>query len=527
MSKISRDHFDAVVVGFGPSGVVATSLLGKAGLSVLAIDRSQSVYDKPRAIALDHEIMRVFQELGVVDKVAPHVAPFPPSEYYGVDGDLIQRIDAVPKPFPLGYTPSLVFSQPPVEAVLRAHAAAYASVEISLGTELVDLLQNNDGVRVQLCNDGRGLHTVTSSYVVGCDGAASTVRRLLGLQLDDLGFDEPWLVIDLLVNDTGLAKLPKVAAQYCNPARPSTFIIGPGQHRRWEIMLLPGEDPRAMEQEPEVWNLLSPWLTRGDATLWRAACYRFHALIAREWRDRRVFIAGDAAHQQPPFIGQGMCQGIRDVVNLVWKINEVHYRRADDSLLDTYGSERAAHVRELTTRIKEIGRIVCERDPTAARARDAKLLAEGGGRVRTITRQEIVPPLRAGLLAHTHHPANGSLFPQPWAATNGGMILSDVIVGGGWRLFLDGRHLRRVEVPAVKRPSLKAVTVCQVDTAHAVADHEPSPITFVETEGVLARWFESHNCVAALVRPDHYVYGVAADAAAAAEMIADVSRRLQ
>ncbi len=333
MSNRSADRFDAVVIGFGPSGAIATGLLGKAGLTVLAIDRSRNVYDKPRAIALDHEIMRVFQELGVVDKVTPHVAPFPASEYYGVNGDLIRRIDAVSPPFPLGYTPTLVFSQPPVEAALRAHVAAHPNVEISLGTELVGLSQTETEVTLQLRHGDGERRTATAGYVIGCDGASSTVRGLLDLPLDDLGFDEPWLVIDVLVNDGALAGLPKTAVQYCNPARPSTYIIGPNRHRRWEIMLLPGEDPRRMEREPEVWKLLAPWLSPNDATLWRAASYRFHALVACQWRRGRVLIAGDAAHQQPPFIGQGMCQGIRDVVNLCWKLDAVQSGRAAMVLL--------------------------------------------------------------------------------------------------------------------------------------------------------------------------------------------------
>ncbi|MDF3086651.1 FAD-dependent monooxygenase, partial [Burkholderia sola] len=135
---------------------------------------------------------------------------------------------------------------------------------------------------------------------IGCDGASSTVRTQLSIEYEDLVFDEPWLVVDLRVNERGIEKLPKVAIQYCEPSRPCTYIVGPGGHRRWEIMLMPGEDPREMQTEEQVWKLLSRWLTREDAELWRAASYRFHALVAKEWRRGRVFIAGDAAHQQPP-----------------------------------------------------------------------------------------------------------------------------------------------------------------------------------------------------------------------------------
>src|SRR3984885_16357881 len=178
-------------------------------------------------------------------------------------------------------------------------------------------------------------------------------------------------------------------------------------------MRLPGGNPLEVENETNVWRLLSPWLTPQDGELWRASSYRFHALVAAQWRKGLVFLAGDAAHQQPPFIGQGMCQGIRDVTNLAWKLNAVIHEGAGDALLETYAEERSRHVHTLTSRIKEIGRYICERDPEAARSRDASLLKQGGGSAPTVTRQEIVPGLEAGLLGPRDGNATGTLFPQP------------------------------------------------------------------------------------------------------------------
>ena len=292
----------------------------------------------------------------------------------------------------------MVFTQPPVEAVLRARAAEHPSVTVELGLEAFALTQTAQQVTLQLRSDDGQVRAVTASYVIACDGASSPIRQLLDLKLEDLGFDEPWMVVDVRVNEASLSKLPQTAAQYCDPARPTTFIVGPGNHRRWEIMLLPDENPLELESETNVWRLLSPWLTPQDGELWRASSYRFHALVAAQWRKGRVFLAGDAAHQQPPFIGQGMCQGIRDVSNLAWKLEAVLAGQADDSLLDTYAEERGRHVHTLTARIKAIGHHICERDPEAARRRDESLLEQGGGTAPTVTRQEIVPPLETGLL---------------------------------------------------------------------------------------------------------------------------------
>lgn len=486
--------FDVVVAGYGPAGAIAALWLGLAGLRTLVVDKSETIWQIPRAIAIDHEILRVLQNLGVADEVLPHTAPFPASEHFGVDRQLIRRIHVVEPPYPLGYVPTMVFTQPAVEAILRKHVGTLPSVTVALGCELTGIAQDDSSATVQLTEDGR-TRAVTARYVIGCDGASSTVRRLIGVKLNDLGFDEPWLVVDVNVHADGLIKLPQTAAQYCNPERPITFIVGPGNHRRWEIMLSPGEDPREMEQPEQVWRLLSPWLQLTDGTLWRASSYRFHALLAAQWRNGRVFLAGDAAHQQPPFIGQGMCQGVRDVTNLCWKLIEVLQGSSSDGLLNTYQPERSRHVHTLTSRIKAIGHHICERDPTAARQRDAALLLQGGGQAPTVTRQEIVPPLETGLLSESPHPANGTLFPQPWILTPAGSRHMDALTGHGWRLILDGRH----------QPS---------PTQSSPGNFPLNPVVIGgeglrEQDGIVARWFERNACVAAVVRPDHYVYGVA------------------
>ena len=524
-SERHRSNFEVVVVGHGPTGAIAASLLGDKSIRTLAIDRQRDVYDKPRAIAIDHEILRLLDNLGAAERVLPYIAPFPASQHFGAKGQLIRRIDMVPEPYPLGYTPSMVFTQPPVEAALREHAASYDSVEVELGTELLGFDQSPDHVTLHLRDDNEATRSVTADYMIACDGASSGTRQALGITVEDLVFDEPWLVVDLLVNNASLGKLPETAAQFCEPSRPASFIVGPGNHRRFEIMLLPGEDSREMEEPAQVWRLLARWIKPDDATLWRAASYRFHALVAQDWRRGRIFLAGDAAHQQPPFIGQGMCQGIRDVGNLVWKLDRVLKGQSGAGLLDTYGEERIEHVRQLTTRIKAIGHVICERDPVAAEERDVRILAEGGGRPRTFTRQEIVPPLQKGLLAFPLHPAHGTLFPQPWIRTAAGRRLLDTATGTGWRLVLDARNAP--ELTADARASLTRIgmRLIRVRSAHAAGQAGLDAVA--EEDGVVAAWFDRHGCRAAIVRPDHYVFGVANDMSALGRMLSGLATRLQ
>jgi 3-(3-hydroxy-phenyl)propionate hydroxylase len=476
---------DVAIVGCGPSGVVLAALLGQAGCTVHVCDKLADVHEIPRALSLDHEVLRVFQQIGVIDEVQPFIEPFTPSEFFGVDGQLIRRMTMVAPPYPQGHTPSVVFTQPAVERVLRKRLAALPAVKVALGLAMTHFEQDAQGVTLHHADHS----SVRARYMVACDGGGSGVRAALGIELEDLDFDEPWLVVDVLVNERGLAKLPRTSVQYCEPDRPCTLVIGPKNHRRWEISLKAGEDPVAAATPEHTWELLSRWITPEDGKLWRQSSYRFHALVAKTWRAGRVFIAGDAAHMQPPFLGQGMCQGVRDAANLAWKLTAVLTSNvngpAAERLLNSYGQERKAHVQELTQRIKGVGAVICERDVAKARARDAKLLADCGGVVKDTPRQDILPALSTGLLFDS--PGAGTLFPQPRLADD---VLMDQRFGSGWRLVLHG-----MPPVAVEANGLTLIDLDRTPEAH----------------GVVAAWMQRHACHAALVRPDHYVFGTAAN----------------
>lgn len=502
---MNLEVYDVAIVGLGPTGVLAAALLGQRGLKVFAGDRQDAIYDKPRAIALDHEVLRTFQQLGVFEQIEPFTEPFTDSCFLGVDGDLIRRMTMVAPPYPQAHTPSVVFSQPPVEQVLRAAARALPWVRVATGLTLVDLQQDEDRVLLTWRAQDNSTRRVAARFAIGCDGAASSVRNMLGIALSDLGFDEPWLVVDVLVNERGLAKLPSTSVQYCEPDRPCTYVIGTKNHRRWEISLKSHEDPALMSEPDATWALLARWLTPEDGTLWRQASYRFHALVAECWRSGRVFIAGDAAHQQPPFLGQGMCQGVRDVVNLTWKLAEVLWndvpRGAAEALLDSYGHERKAHVTTLTKRLKGIGALICERDRERALARDARLRADAGGTAQPTPRQDVLPRLDCGLLASTDNSARGNLCPQPWLWQDGQRVRMDSVLGTGWRLILAaGAGLAGATQEETQILALSTLRLGGM------------PGRVAEADGVMAQWFRAHQCRAALVRPDHYVFGTAHDA---------------
>ncbi len=251
-------------------------------------------------------------------------------------------------------------------------------------------------------------------------------------------------------------------------------------------MLLPGEDPLAASSEAGVWRLLERWITPADATLWRVAPYRFHTLIADRWRRGRIALAGDAAHVTPPFLTQGLCQGLRDAANLAWKLDAMLSGAANDALLDTYQRERTPHVRATTLVAKTFGELIGERDPAAARERDARLLAEGNGAPPVRIRSAIVPPLTDGCLHAS--PAAGTIFPQPM--TPGGMLFDDVQQG-----------FRLVDLTAAG--AIRITPLNLASDGIALAD----PILVQECDPFIAAWFASAGASCALVRPDHYAFG--------------------
>ncbi|MDP9971874.1 3-(3-hydroxy-phenyl)propionate hydroxylase [Variovorax paradoxus] len=506
MLQQDPEPVDVAVIGFGPVGATLAALLGQRGLRVAVFDKSTQIYPLPRAFALDHEALRVFQEIGVAGTLAPHMTPYRPTIYQGCDGEPIQHFDMGPSPYPLAWAPSYTFNQPALEASLREAVGKLPTVSVHLGHEVLQLGQSPDHALLGVRRPDGTQAQLRARYAVGCDGGTSPTRKQMGLRLKSLEFDEPWIVVDMHVDEDKLDRLPATNVQYCHPSRPCTYVVGPGTHRRWEFLLLADEAEQRQMPHESIWKLLAPWLTPADARIWRAATYRFHAVVLERWRKGRVLLAGDSAHQMPPFLAQGMCQGLRDAVNLAWKLQWVLEERAPENLLDSYGEERGPQVEDVTATVKRLGQIICERDPVRAAERDHRLREQQGGQVRMQLRQSLLPGVHHGLIDRDELPA-GTPFPQAMGSLepDAAPQMMDDLLPYGFLLVL--RHAPGADMLRVLQESaatLSARVLCIDATAPA-----PGMATLAEADGILAAWFERHQCEAALVRPDHLVYGVA------------------
>ena len=493
--------YDVAIIGYGPTGATLAGLLGRRGLTVLVADKATGIYPQPRAVGFDHDAMRIFQHVGIAEALAPHVAPFNDGEYLGVGGRVIRRLKRMAPPYPQGWSPGYTCDQPGVEAVLREAIAQMPTVTLMLGYELTNFTQDADRVCLALRDRAGNEHARAARYLIGCDGASSPVRHALGIGLENFDYDHAWAVVDVKVKPDHLGQLPPTNVQYCQPERPSTFITCPGNHRRWEFMTLPGEEREGEISEEWLWELLSRWLRPGEAEIWRSASYRFHALIAHQWRLHRVLLAGDAAHQTPPFLGQGMCQGLRDAGNLAWKLDAVLRGHASETLLDSYTEERRPHVAETTRLAKEFGNIISERDPDQARRRDEAMLALGNGEAQTLIRQELIPGLTTGFIA-PDAPLAGKVFPQPDVQRTGDTkaVRLDDVTGPCWRLVMAGPVTEALAVAARRA----GVAVVALEASGA------GGLQVQEHDGLLRAWLDAAGCNGALVRPDHYVFGACA-----------------
>jgi 3-(3-hydroxy-phenyl)propionate hydroxylase len=487
---MSQPFFDAdvAIVGFGPVGTALAGLLAKRGVSVIGIDRDLDVYPLPRAAHIDHQGLRLLQELGCLNELMPRMIPNPGLDFINADGEVLLRIPGS-QPSVSGLPASMYFHQPPFDRQLRATVARMPTVDVRLGVEVTALEAFSDYVVLDVLDDRGVVSQICTRWAVGCDGAWSSVREIAGIPLESLNFDEQWVVVDLVLKQE-IPALPDRALNVCDPARPTTAVPIPDGRFRFEVMVLPGENPEELQKPENILPVLARWVPAESVEVERAAVYTFHGLLADPWRVGRVLIAGDAAHQMPPFLGQGMNSGLRDAANLAWKLAMVVCGQADSSLVDTYGLERRPHVREIIVSAIAYGRMTCTLDPVEAAERDHRLRSDP--RPLTARIPFSLPPLRKGPLVRH---GGGELFVQP-APDASGVRLDDVI---GSRFLVLGRTASQV----------------QGGVGDWWAEHMGALVTTLDElpdfAGYLEPWLERRSAEVVIVRPDRYVMAAGTD----------------
>ncbi|WP_328350245.1 bifunctional 3-(3-hydroxy-phenyl)propionate/3-hydroxycinnamic acid hydroxylase [Mycobacterium sp. NBC_00419] len=477
-----------VIVGAGPTGVTAATLLAQYGVETLVLDRWAEVYPQPRAVHLDDEVYRIMHRLGIAEEFAKISRPALGLRLLDPSFRVLAEFQRDTARSRHGHPEANMFDQPELETLLRTNLERYPQATLRGNVEVTAIDQIRDGrTRVTYTDrvDG-GSHTVEADYVLGCDGANSLVRSRIGVGMRDLNFDQRWLVVDVATT----ANLDQWAGvhQLCDPHRAGTFMqIGEVRYR-WEFRLLAGETADDFRTLAALKPLIAPWVGQvGDEhlELIRVTEYTFRAKIADRWRGGNVFLLGDAAHLTPPFVGQGMGAGVRDAMNLSWKLAGVLDGTLPPAVLDSYEQERKPHARKMIGLALMVGRAMTaggEIGDVLRRTVVPRMHLLPGVRERVVDSQ--TPALHRSALVHRTfrpHQLGGALCPN--AVTADGRRVDDVL-GIGFAVVAD-RELSAGERAMVQR--------CGAE------------VLIAEPGSALRAWLHAGHAHAAVVRPDRTV----------------------
>jgi 3-(3-hydroxy-phenyl)propionate hydroxylase len=487
------------------------------GIKTLVVETNAATVGEPRAVSIDDESLRTMQFIDLVDEVRGGIVEGYGSHYLAAGGRCFAKV--VPDAMDYGYPRRSAFRQPVLEAQLREGLKRFPAVETRFSTKVTRLVEHNEGVGATLVSAS---HTTEAhaKFVVACDGGKSGIREALGIPMSGSTYDQRWLIVDM-VGSTDRFRHTRV---YCDPARPALALPGPNGTRRYEMLILPGENPDDLVQETRVRHLLAHF-SHEDAKLEivRKVIYHFHARIAERWRTGRILLAGDAAHLSPPFAGQGMNSGIRDAHNLAWKLAYCIRGDLGAALLESYESERKPHAAALIKMAIKMGHVMMPSSPVNALAVQLAFRILGLYRpARDYVMQmkyKPQPQFDAGLLTgEAGVGLRGRMLPQPVVEyANGEKVLLDQVLGKNFSVVeFDDGALPLTPLRGNRLLSARVVRVIPRD--HRFVDSPGADIEEVrDVSGALGALFARNDVRGAIVRPDRYVAACLARESGAAE----------
>lgn len=504
------------IAGAGPVGLTIANYLGQMGVSVVLIEKLESLIDYPRAIGIDDEALRAMQAVGLVDNVLPHTTPWHAMRFLTPKGRCFADIQPMTDEF--GWSRCNAFIQPQVDAVLYDGLSRFPHVRCLFFREVEAFSQNSDGVTLNVKGSDGERETVRADWLVACDGGASFIRRALNIPFEGKTAPNQWIVIDI-ANDP--LATPHVYL-CCDPVRPYVSAALPHGVRRFEFMVMPGETEAQLSEPRKMRQLLSKVLPDPDnVELIRQRVYTHNARIAERFRVDRVLLAGDAAHIMPVWQGQGYNSGMRDAFNLAWKLALVVNGKAGEALLDSYQQERRDHAKAMIDLSVTAGNVLAPPKRWHGAVRDGvSWLLNYLPPVKRYfleMRFKPMPQYRDGaLLAEGESKTSpvGKMFIQPKVTLeNGQVTLLDEVIGARFAIIAWGCNpqwgLNDEQIARWRAVGVRFIQVVPEVQIHCDQDNVPGVIRVGDTQNRLKSWFAQHDTAIAVVRPDRFVATVA------------------
>ena len=506
---------DVAIVGAGPVGLMIANYLGQCGVNVTVVEKLDSLIDYPRAIGLDDESLRTFQAVGLADKVLPHTTPWHAMRFLTPKGRCFADIQ--PKTDEFGWSRRNAFIQPLADRVLFDGLQRFNNVKVLFSRELNSFEQSDSAVVLDLKDQHGRSERLNARYLIGCDGGNSLVRRSLDISFEGKTAPNQWIVVDI-ANDP--LATPHVYL-CCDPVRPYVSAALPHGVRRFEFMVMPGETETELSKPENLRRLLSKVLPNPDRIeLIRSRVYTHNARLAGRFRQGRVLLAGDAAHIMPVWQGQGYNSGMRDALNLAWKLALVIKGLAADNLLDSYEQERRDHAQAMINLSVLAGHVLAPPKRWQGTLRDGVswLLnyLPPVKRYFVEMRFKPMPQYTQGALIVPNQKGSpvGKMFIQPKVLTDAGTtVLLDEVIGENFAIIAWGCDptwgLTAEQIAQWKALGTRFIQVLPDVQLRVPSDAGPDVIRVGDCTGRLKEWFALGTSSIALVRPDRFVAGLA------------------
>ena len=501
---------EVLVVGAGPVGLMLANMLASYGVNTIVLEKNASYELEPRAVSIDDESLRSLQQIGLAKKFLEQIVLGYGVQYYDWKNKPLAEI--MPASEEYGYPKRNAFRQPDLVQLLADHLMTQKNASLKFGHQLIDIQETSNSIICEVQNASQEISRISAQWIVGCDGGRSFTRDLINVVLDGQTYPQKWLIVDLADRKSSL----KHTKTYCDPSRPAIRLPGPDQTLRYEFMLHPTDKDQDVLNEDVFRNWIRARVPEDSRLpLVRKAIYGFHARVASSWKKNRILLAGDAAHLTPPFAGQGLNSGIRDATNLAWKLAAVLHWGLDESLIDSYESERKPHATALIKMALKIGNFMQPKNKLSAILMQNSLRAAC---LVPVFKDYILqlkfkpkPHFQNGWFIHNGQHTYAQLIPQPKVTDIYGKTqLLDEYLGNGFAVvgWASQAYFDSIALHVPQNVPIKFLALLD-EKNDGTYLKVPDQFTLIRDDsGSIADILDQLKAGALVIRPDRYSYQI-------------------